>query len=174
MRCAECGALVAVATRACAGCGAPPAGKRSVAADPVAAGPGHDQEMVPAAARDAWRPPAWLRRSRRHFMMSLVFFLVLYVMGVVVLNYTSQPSELHHAIHWAIVVPILGALLSLVLFEAARNQFHYRQILWALVPVLSIGLLAFVPFLWLALVRRRARDWAVFAAYLAVAVPNSH
>jgi DivIVA domain-containing protein len=32
MRCAECGALVAVATRACAECGAPPAGHRPAAA----------------------------------------------------------------------------------------------------------------------------------------------
>jgi hypothetical protein len=34
----------------------------------------------------------------------------------------------------------------------------------------SFGLLAFLPFLWLALIRRRARDWLVFAAYLAAAV----
>lgn len=34
-------------------------------------------------------------------------------------------------------------------------------------PVWSVSLLAFAPFLRLALARRRARDWWVFAAYLA-------
>ena len=66
-----------------------------------------------------------------------------------------------------IVVGVFGALLFLGLFEAARPQFHYRQILWALVVVLSVGWLAPVPLFWLALVRRRGRDWAVFAVYLA-------
>jgi hypothetical protein len=33
--------------------------------------------------------------------------------------------------------------------------------------ILSYGSLAFVPFLWLALIRHRTRDWAVFAAYVA-------
>jgi len=37
------------------------------------------------------------------------------------------------------------------------------QLAWASVPVWSLALLAFVPFLRLALVRRRARDWGVFA-----------
>jgi len=35
------------------------------------------------------------------------------------------------------------------------------------VPVLSLSWLAFAPFLWLADIRRRGGDWAVFAAYLA-------
>jgi len=38
------------------------------------------------------------------------------------------------------------------------------------VPILSVGYLAFVPFLWLALIRRRAEDWVVCAAYLAAAL----
>jgi hypothetical protein len=38
------------------------------------------------------------------------------------------------------------------------------------VPILSLTLLAFAPFLWLALIRRQARDWAVFAAYFAAVV----
>jgi hypothetical protein len=38
------------------------------------------------------------------------------------------------------------------------------------VPLLTIGVLAFVPFLRLALVRRRPRDWVVFGSYLAADV----
>lgn len=46
-----------------------------------------------------------------------------------------------------------------------------RQTVWALVPVVSLTTLAWVPFLWLALIRRRSRGWEVFGAYaLAVAV----
>jgi hypothetical protein len=41
---------------------------------------------------------------------------------------------------------------------------------WALVPLLTIGTLAFVPFLRLALARRRPRDWLVFGSYLAADV----
>lgn len=42
-----------------------------------------------------------------------------------------------------------------------------RQLAWASVPVWSLGLLAFAPFLRLAVARRTAKDWGVFAAYLA-------
>ncbi len=45
-----------------------------------------------------------------------------------------------------------------------------RQLAWASVPILSVSLLAFAPFLRLALARRRARDWAVFAGYLAAVI----
>ena len=45
-----------------------------------------------------------------------------------------------------------------------------RPILWASVPVWSIGFLSFVPFLAYALIQRRRRDWAVFAVYLAATV----
>ncbi len=45
-----------------------------------------------------------------------------------------------------------------------------RPILWASVPIWSIGFLSFVPFLAYAVIRRRATDWAVFAAYLAATV----
>jgi DNA uptake protein ComE-like DNA-binding protein len=41
-----------------------------------------------------------------------------------------------------------------------------RQVAWALVPLLSLGMLAFVPFLRLALARRRRADWQVFRGYL--------
>jgi hypothetical protein len=56
-----------------------------------------------------------------------------------------------------------------------------RQILLSLIPLLSVGLLAFVPFLYLALVRRRRKDWLVCAGYvladiaaLALASSTSH
>jgi hypothetical protein len=45
-----------------------------------------------------------------------------------------------------------------------------RPILWALVPIWSIGFLSFVPFLAYAVIQRRAKDWAVFAVYLAATV----
>lgn len=45
-----------------------------------------------------------------------------------------------------------------------------RQLAWASVPIWSLSLLAFAPFLRIALARRRARDWAVFAGYLAATV----
>ena len=45
-----------------------------------------------------------------------------------------------------------------------------RQVAWASVPVWSIGFLSFVPFLAYAVINRRKRDWAVFAAYLAATV----
>lgn len=38
--------------------------------------------------------------------------------------------------------------------------------LWAWAPLLSAGMLAFLPFLRIATARKRSRDWAVFAAYL--------
>jgi hypothetical protein len=41
---------------------------------------------------------------------------------------------------------------------------------WALLPIVSLTFLAWWPFLVLALIRRRPRDWAVFAAYLAAVV----
>ena len=45
-----------------------------------------------------------------------------------------------------------------------------RQLAWASVPLWSFSLLAFAPFLRLAFLRRRTRDWVVFAAYLAAAI----
>jgi len=45
-----------------------------------------------------------------------------------------------------------------------------RPILWASVPIWSIGFLSFVPFLAYAVIQRRARDWAVFAVYLVATV----
>jgi hypothetical protein len=44
------------------------------------------------------------------------------------------------------------------------------QIWWTSVPIWSFALLSWVPFLAFAVIQRRKRDWAVFAAYLAVTV----
>ncbi len=41
------------------------------------------------------------------------------------------------------------------------------QLAWALVPLLTLGMLAFVPFVRLALARRRPVDWVVCGSYLA-------
>ena len=45
---------------------------------------------------------------------------------------------------------------------------RFRQLAWASVPLWSLGFVAFAPFLYVAVIRRRIRDWAVFAVYLAV------
>lgn len=51
--------------------------------------------------------------------------------------------------------------------EGRRWLGLVRQLAWASVPVWSLGMLAFVPFLRLAFARRTAKAWRVFAAYLA-------
>jgi hypothetical protein len=48
-----------------------------------------------------------------------------------------------------------------------RRIGRVRQFAWASVPVWSLGFLAFVPFLRLALARRTPKSWGVFAAYFA-------
>jgi hypothetical protein len=54
--------------------------------------------------------------------------------------------------------------------ESASGAGRLRRFAWASVPVWSLGLLAFAPFLRLAVARRGRKDWAVFAGYLAVVV----
>ena len=51
--------------------------------------------------------------------------------------------------------------------EGGRWGGRLRQFLWASVPVWSLGILAFAPFLRLALARRTRKDWSIFAGYLA-------
>lgn len=70
----------------------------------------------------------------------------------------------------AFAVSVGGALAFLVAFVRTLGRWRrarVRQVVWALVPVVSLAWLAWCPFLLLALIRRRARDWAVLAAYLA-------
>ena len=52
----------------------------------------------------------------------------------------------------------------------SRSGSMWRPIAWASIPIWSIGFLSFVPFLGYAIMQRRRRDWAVFAAYLAATV----
>jgi hypothetical protein len=54
--------------------------------------------------------------------------------------------------------------------EAKRGVLRARQILLSLVPFCSAGLLTFVPFLYIALVRRRRQDWITFVSYFAAVV----
>jgi len=54
--------------------------------------------------------------------------------------------------------------------ESASGAGRLRRFAWASVPVWSLGLLAFAPFLRLAVARRGRKDWAVFAGYLAAVV----
>jgi hypothetical protein len=44
------------------------------------------------------------------------------------------------------------------------------QLAWASVPIWSLSVLAFAPFLRLALIRPRMREWVVFAGYLAASI----
>jgi DivIVA domain-containing protein len=164
IRCLECGAESTDATQVCARCGAPAVGPRSVAAGLAVARP--SDGLVAAAAGDARWPPAWIRRGQPYYMICLIFFLALYMIGWYLFERT-QGSGLHHPMEWGIDLGVVGALLSVVLIEAACGQFRARQLVWGLVPLLSWTFLAFVPFLWLALIRRRTREWAVFAVYLA-------
>jgi hypothetical protein len=48
-----------------------------------------------------------------------------------------------------------------------RGRLILRQLGWASMPLWSLGLLAFGPFLWLAITRRRRSDRAVATAYIA-------
>jgi DivIVA domain-containing protein len=70
-RCAECGALVAEATRACAGCGAPPAGQR-----PAGARPGRPADAPLEAGNDR-KSPGQVGRCQRHDTAFLGFFVIL-------------------------------------------------------------------------------------------------
>jgi hypothetical protein len=57
--------------------------------------------------------------------------------------------------------------LSLVSEPPSRARLIVRQLFWASMPIWSLGLLAFGPFLWLAITRRRRSDRAVVTAYIA-------
>ena len=51
--------------------------------------------------------------------------------------------------------------------QSGDGSGPFRQLAWASIPVWSLSLLVYVPFLRLAFARRRTRDWLVFAGYLA-------
>ena len=167
VRCLECRAPTAGGTQFCAECGAPVTGLRPVAANPSAGGPDDRPETAPGAARDA-RP--WPAAVRWFLLSCLIIFLILFTIGQVGVVRTPRGTGLHGTMVGVSWLSIVGALLFVVLFEYARKQFVGAQLGWAAVPPLSIGFLAAVPFLWLALVRRRVRDWVVFAIYLAATI----
>jgi DNA uptake protein ComE-like DNA-binding protein len=52
----------------------------------------------------------------------------------------------------------------------ASGRSLLSRLAWASIPVWSIGFLAFVPFLRLAIARRRRQDWAIFTGYLIAVV----
>ena len=119
IRCLECGAESADATQVCARCGAPAVGPRSVATGLAVARP--SDGLRAAAAGDAGSPPAWIRRGQPYYMICLIFFLALYMTGWFLFERT-QGSGLHHPMEWGIDLGVVGALLSVVLFEAARRS----------------------------------------------------
>jgi zinc-ribbon domain len=167
MKCAECGAQTAEEAQFCARCGAPVTQRPLVAAVPAAGGSADHVETAPGPAKDA-RP--WPAAVRWFFLICLILFLILFTIGQIGVVRTAQGTGLHDTMVSVSWLSIFGALLFLILFECARKQFAGAQLGWAMVPLFSFGLLAFVPFLWLALVRRRVRDWVVFAVYLAAAI----
>ena len=159
MKCVECGAESGYQARLCARCGAPVAGPRSAAAQaaPGPATPVPDPAIpVPAAVR-------WL------LLACLILFLILFTIGQIGAVYTTRQSRLNTAMIGISWLAVFGALAFLILFECTRSRFTRAQ-WWAVVPVASFAFLAFAPFLWLALVRRRVWDWVVCAIYLAGSV----
>jgi hypothetical protein len=81
-----------------------------------------EADLRPDLAATARWLSVWIRRGQRYFLICLVLFLVLFVIGVAVFNYAA-PSGLHRVMGGFIVVGVFGALLFLGLFEAARPQF---------------------------------------------------
>lgn len=166
MRCAECGGQSAEVTDCCPRCGASLDWPPSAPSAPEAAAPADEVETAPAEVGGAGELPARVRGAQRHLMLSLAPSLLLYMMGVIVVNATPQHSALHSTAGAGIWIGLCGVFVSVCLVVCAP-QFRARQLGWAAIPIVSVGLLTFVPFAWVAIVRRRARDWAVFAVYLA-------
>ena len=54
--------------------------------------------------------------------------------------------------------------------QGGGGSGRIRQLAWASVPIWSFSVLAFAPFLRLAVTRQRARDWLVFAGYLVASI----
>jgi hypothetical protein len=161
MRCAECGAETAKAVQFCVRCGAPAVGPQPVAADLA------PSELDDPRAAAAESPHAQVGRYQRYFLACLIFYLIVCSASMAWINKVPGDTRLSHALGWAIGLSIAGALLSLVLLVLGVNPRSNQQVAWTFVPVLSLSFLAFVPFLWLAVIHRQARAWSVFACYLA-------
>lgn len=165
MRCAECGAETAEGAQFCVRCGAPTVGPDPVAADWALSEP--DDSRAAAATKAAESPYVQVGRYQRYFLICLIFFLIVCSASMAWINKVPGGTRLSHALGWAIGLSVAGALLSLVLMVLGVNPRSNQQVVWMFVPVLSLSFLAFVPFLWLAVIHRQARDWSVFACYLA-------
>jgi hypothetical protein len=165
VKCVECGAETAQVAQFCVRCGAPPVGQPPVATNPADGGLGDSAAI--AADRDAGSRPA--RARRRYFLMFLACCLMLPISAFVG-SKVSPKSDLAGWVGGTFAVSVCGAVIFLAAFVKTLSQRRgrrVRQVVWALMPVVSFTVLAWWPFLVLALVRRQARDWAVFAAYLA-------
>jgi hypothetical protein len=144
-----------------------------MAADPADGWPGDSAES--AVARDAGSRPA--RAHRLYFLGFLACCLILccciLTISVFVADNASSNSTSAAWIGGTIAVALVASLCGTIVFLVAfvktlsqRRRRRVRQVVWPLVPIVSFSLLAWWPFLVLALIRRRAQDWAVFAAYL--------
>ena len=156
MRCAECGAETAELAQVCPWCGAPLAGQRSVGAR-QAGGPIDGRETVPAPAKTAGSASARARLRQRYVLICFIFCLIVCSTSMAVINEAPAYTVLSHTMGWAIGLSVAGALVSLVLFVHSLNRRSTQQVVWALLPILSLSFLAFVPFLWLAILYRRPR-----------------
>jgi len=72
--------------------------------------------------------------------------------------------------HITLAITGAYAMNTTVAGRSGGASARLRQLAWASVPIWSLSLLAFAPFLRLALTRRRVRDWLVFAGYLAASI----
>jgi hypothetical protein len=165
MKCVECGALATEVTQTCANCGAPVLGvpqallRSELPTEGDGAPPSQAQDGTPWPA-----PVRWL------LLACLIGSLILLAIAQVGVVDTGRGTGMHATMVGLSWIGVLGALLFLVLFESARKQFDGAQAGWALTVLCSFGFLAWLPFLWLALARRRIADWVVFVIYLAATI----
>jgi hypothetical protein len=108
---------------------------------------------------------AQMGRYPRLSLMCLIFSVIVCSVSMAWLNKAQAFTVLSHTLGWLVGLSVLGVLLSLGLLTVYLARRGW-QVGWAWVPIWSISYLAFVPFLRIAIRRRRPRDWAVFAAYL--------
>lgn len=151
MRCLECDAETAQVAQFCVRCGT------------LAAGGAGDSD---ANGTDRGAGSRASRARRWYFLMFLACCLLLPISAFVGTK-VSPKSDLAGWVGGAFIASLCGAVGFLAAFvRTLSSRARGRQAAWTLVPIVSFSFLAWWPFLVLALIRRRARDWAVFAAYL--------
>jgi DivIVA domain-containing protein len=168
VRCAECRAETTGTTEFCTLCGAPAVGQPPVAADPLEGGLGASAAI--AAAGHARSGPA---RGRRWYLLMFLACCLILPISLFVGVKAPNNSALAAWMGVTCAASLFGAIGFLIAFVFTLSQWRrrrVRQVAWAGLPILSFSLLAWWPFLVIALIRLRARDWAVFAAYLAALV----